>query len=184
MPVSFDDSFAFMKIVAAVVVTVVGMIVAATLLLPTDVVENRYSSLAEARIDHLFDRGWLPDILPASAYDIRTNNNLDLNLSEGQFSFEPLEAAAFMSRVQPSGLRQTSSRALNDGWQRCVARALNPTVLLMKTLLGCFSARPRLVTVNTQCGFMSANNALRQDAHGVAKRSAARAAERGMLAKG
>lgn len=90
-----------MKIASGVVVAVVCTIVATLLFLPGDVVENRYSSLADARTDHLFERGWLPDILPASAHDIRTTNNLDLNLSEGEFSFKPVEAAAFVSRVQP-----------------------------------------------------------------------------------
>lgn len=90
-----------MKIVLGVVAAVVCVIVAALLFLPADVVENGYSSLADARTDHLFERGWLPGILPASAHDIRTTNNLDLNLSDGEFSFEPFEAAAFVSRVQP-----------------------------------------------------------------------------------
>jgi hypothetical protein len=55
----------------------------------------------DVRTDHVFERGWLPDILPASAHDIHTRNNLDLNLSDGEFSFEPVDAAAFVSRVQP-----------------------------------------------------------------------------------
>lgn len=90
-----------MRIVLVVVVAAVCIIKAALLLLPTDVVESRYPSLADARTDQLFRRGWLPDILPASAYDIRTANNLDLNLSEGEFSFKPTEAAAFVSRLRP-----------------------------------------------------------------------------------
>lgn len=90
-----------MKIVLSVVAVVVYVIVVARLFLPTDVVESRYSSLADARTENLFERGWLPDILPTSAHDIRTKNNLDLNLSEGEFSFEPADAAAFVSRVQP-----------------------------------------------------------------------------------
>src|SRR5688500_8592456 len=91
---SFESVLAPMKIVVGVVVAVGCIILVALLLLPTDVVDNRYSSLADARADHLFERGWLPDILPASAHDIRTTNNLDLNLSEGEFSFKPVEAAA------------------------------------------------------------------------------------------
>jgi len=89
------------KIVLAVVVSVLCVYVAVLLLLPSDVVERGYSSLADARTDHLFERGWLPDLLPASAHDIHTVNNLDLNLSDGEFSFKPAEAAAFVSRVQP-----------------------------------------------------------------------------------
>jgi hypothetical protein len=90
-----------MKIVLSAVAAVVYVIVVALLFLPTDVVESRYSSLADARTDHLFERGWLPEILPTSAQAIRTANNLDLNLSEGEFSFAPVDAAAFVSRLQP-----------------------------------------------------------------------------------
>jgi hypothetical protein len=88
------------KIVIGVVIAVVCVLAAAVLFLPTDVVENRYSSLADARADRLFERGWLPDILPTSTHDIRTSNDLDLNLSDGEFSFKPVEAAAFVSRVK------------------------------------------------------------------------------------
>src|SRR5262245_46162020 len=90
-----------MKIVLGIIVAVVCVIAAALLFPTNDVVESRYASLADARTGHLFERGWLPDILPASAHDIRTINNLDLNLSEGEFSFKPAEAADFVSRVQP-----------------------------------------------------------------------------------
>jgi len=97
----FDDFLTSMKILLGFVGAVVCVIVVALLFVSTDVVENHYSSLANARADHLFERGWLPDILPASAHDIRTRNNLDLSLSDGEFSFEPAEAAGFVSRVQP-----------------------------------------------------------------------------------
>ena len=71
------------------------------LLLSSDVVTSRYTSITEARADTLFDRGWLPDILPASATAIRTSNILDLNTSEGEFSFLPSDYFLFSSRVQP-----------------------------------------------------------------------------------
>jgi hypothetical protein len=68
-----------------------------------DVVTSRYESLHDARADQLFGRGWLPDILPPSAGNIRTSNNLDLNTSEGEFSFAISEYAAFAARLQPYG---------------------------------------------------------------------------------
>jgi hypothetical protein len=57
--------------------------------------------LNDARADHLFERGWLPDILPPTAGGIRTSHNLDLNTSSGEFSFDPLEYAAFAARLRP-----------------------------------------------------------------------------------
>ncbi len=69
-----------------------------------DTVEREYATLAEARQDALFDRGWLPDILPRSARDIRTNNNLDQNTSTGEFSFDPNDAPALIARLMPGAL--------------------------------------------------------------------------------
>ncbi|MDX6084051.1 hypothetical protein ACLMM6_13790 [Xanthomonas campestris pv. incanae] len=54
-----------------------------------DVATNRYATLADARADQLFGRGWLPDVLPESSFNIRTINNLDLNTSDGEFLFRP-----------------------------------------------------------------------------------------------
>lgn len=50
-------------------------------------VKNRYEKLSDARRDNLFEKGWLPDILPPSSINIRVENDLDLNISEGEFSF-------------------------------------------------------------------------------------------------
>lgn len=70
-------------------------------LLSIDVVTSRYTTLAAARADNLFSRGWLPDILPPSATNIRTSNNLDINTSDGEFSFVPSEYSLLTARVQP-----------------------------------------------------------------------------------
>ncbi len=48
-------------------------------------VTKRYATLDDARRDRLFERGWLPDILPPSARDIRVTSDLDVNSSEGEF---------------------------------------------------------------------------------------------------
>jgi len=66
-----------------------------------DVVTSRYGSLEEARADHLFERGWLPDVLPPSAHGIRTSNDLDLNTSEGEFYFSPSEFPLLSARLSP-----------------------------------------------------------------------------------
>jgi len=64
-----------------------------------DVVTRRYDTLHDARNDQLFERGWLPDILPASAHNIRVTSNLDLNTSVGEFHFAPHEFKTFRDRV-------------------------------------------------------------------------------------
>ena len=93
-----------MKVVAGIAIAIFVIIilwVAALALLPSDVVTSRYATLTEARADHLFERGWLPDILPSSATDIRTSNNLDLNVSEGEFSFAQADGAQWFGHLRP-----------------------------------------------------------------------------------
>ena len=96
----------------------VVLLAGATLLcacdLPADTVEREYATLAEARQDGLFDRGWLPDILPPSARDIRTNNNLDHNTSTGEFSFDPKDAPALIARLKPGALPAMKFADWND----------------------------------------------------------------------
>ena len=67
--------------------------------MPSDTVVSRYETVQDARADLLFDRGWLPDILPASARKIRTENNLDLNTSEGEFHFSAADFPKFASQM-------------------------------------------------------------------------------------
>ena len=49
------------------------MTVAFLLLCSCDVVTSKYATLADARNDRLFERGWLPDILPPSTREISVN---------------------------------------------------------------------------------------------------------------
>jgi hypothetical protein len=65
-----------------------------------DVVTSRYATLDDARRDRLFERGWLPVVLPASARDIKVSNDLDLNHSQGEFSFDHADFAAFAARLR------------------------------------------------------------------------------------
>lgn len=60
-----------------------------------DRVTNTYATRVEAEADRLFDRGWLPSLIPISATDIRVTNDLDTNLSEGSFSFDPADSQIF-----------------------------------------------------------------------------------------
>jgi hypothetical protein len=60
---------------------------------------NHYATLAEARADDLFGRGWLPDILPASTTTIRTSNNPGNNTATGEFHFAAADAPAFFAKL-------------------------------------------------------------------------------------
>src|SRR5438874_9525195 len=65
-----------------------------------DEVTSRYATPEDARADGLFDRGWLPDILPVSTYNIRVTADLDVNRSEGEFSFDPEDFPSFAAQFQ------------------------------------------------------------------------------------
>ncbi|MBE9554116.1 MAG: hypothetical protein IMF05_11685 [Proteobacteria bacterium] len=64
-------------------------------------VTSEYWTYENAVADDLFERGWLPDFIPASATRIVTVNNLDLNMSHGEFHYDPDDTAAFLARLRP-----------------------------------------------------------------------------------
>lgn len=68
----------------------------------SDAVTNQYATYAEAQQDSLFERGWLPDILPESTIDIEVVNNLDNNTSHGGFLIEESGLQAFLQQVKPT----------------------------------------------------------------------------------
>ena len=80
---------------------------------PLDVVVTRYDSLEEARQERLFEKGWLPDILPPSAHAIRTANNVENSTSRGEFEYSDTDAGTFF-KVLDLGAPEA---APVDGWQ-------------------------------------------------------------------
>jgi hypothetical protein len=119
-----------MKILAWVVGALIGLLAAymgLLIVIPGDVVTSRYATLNDARGGELFGRGWLPDILPASSHSFRTENNLDLNTSVGEFSFSPPDYAAFASRLRPyDSSLGTISSDLNKEVQKMQRQAFQP----------------------------------------------------------
>ncbi|MCG9544065.1 hypothetical protein L1D37_09820 [Vibrio sp. Isolate33] len=68
----------------------------------SDQVTSEYATYAEAKSDNLFDRGWLPDILPESTTSIEVTNDLDNNSSNGQFIIESAVIDGFLTMVEPT----------------------------------------------------------------------------------
>ncbi len=121
----------------------------------SDVVESNYATLAEARADQLFGRGWLPDVLPASAFNIRTSNNLDLNQSEGEFSFRPDDSGDLFQKcteVLPAQCRTLSTR-LTSRRKHVLATRFGPCRWSKKR--GCSSVVHRRGAASTPCGLTS-----------------------------
>ncbi|MEZ9743830.1 hypothetical protein AB4320_03955 [Vibrio splendidus] len=68
----------------------------------SDVVSDEYSTYAQAKQERLFDRGWLPDILPQSTVKIEVNNDLDANTSEGSFIINEPALSEFIGKLKPT----------------------------------------------------------------------------------
>lgn len=62
---------------------------------------DHYADLAAARADRLFERGWLPDILPPSTTDLKITTTPDNSTARGRFRLDWNEYAAFRQRLAP-----------------------------------------------------------------------------------
>ena len=92
-----------------------------------DVATDRYATLQDARADSLFQRGWLPDILPPSTHSIHTSNDLDLNLSSGEFRFSSNEFSEFSAALHPYTTRRESPlKTLDDDISRLTRQGYKP----------------------------------------------------------
>ncbi len=101
-------------------------IVFALSLVACDVATDRYATLQDARADSLFQRGWLPDILPPSSHSIHTSNDLDLNLSSGEFHFSSSEFSEFSAALHFYTGRKSPLRNLDDEVSRLARQGYKP----------------------------------------------------------
>ncbi|EKA7349179.1 hypothetical protein OL320_004748 [Vibrio vulnificus] len=67
----------------------------------SDIVQSHYDNDQQAQADQLFERGWLPDVLPVSTTQIEVTNDLDNNTSQGSFVIAEKEMGQFLSQLQP-----------------------------------------------------------------------------------
>ena len=104
------------RVVLAFLLLLLAGAFAVLVLLPGDIVTTKYRTVQAARDDELFGRGWLPDILPPSARNIRVSNDLDLNLSEGEFFFDAKEAGSLRGKLT----NRLDHNAPFEGWKNYV----------------------------------------------------------------
>jgi hypothetical protein len=83
-----------------------------------DVVREQHDTLADARGEGIFERGWLPDVLPASATDIRSANNLDINTSVASFDYIVGDDVAMLATMHVGA----PADAPFDDWSYIVAK--------------------------------------------------------------
>jgi len=57
--------------------------------------------MGDARSRHLFDKGWLPGILPASSEKIRVVSDVEGPAGYGEFEFDAADYAAFIHQLDP-----------------------------------------------------------------------------------
>ena len=69
----------------------------------SDEITTRFATLADAKAQEAFARGWLPPILPDSATSIVERNNLDLNTGTGSFDFDSAERSGYIKRLTEAG---------------------------------------------------------------------------------
>ncbi|OZT83948.1 hypothetical protein CIK04_14895 [Vibrio sp. 03_296] len=67
----------------------------------SDIVQSHYDNYQQAQADQLFERGWLPDVLPVSTTQIEVANDLDNDTSQGSFLIAEKEMGQFLSQLQP-----------------------------------------------------------------------------------
>ena len=58
-----------------------------------------YDDIDDARRGHVFEKGWLPDLLPASARDLRVTTTVEDSAGRGEFSFDPIDYASFIATL-------------------------------------------------------------------------------------
>ncbi len=91
----FNHSFG-RKMNCVLLVTFAAVILAAGC---SKFVRDEYPARSDAQNDRLFERGWLPEIIPQSSNRIVTKNDLDLNRSSGEFYFDESDLTEFLSHL-------------------------------------------------------------------------------------
>lgn len=69
----------------------------------SDVVTTRFATVADAKAEGAFERGWLPPFLPDSARAIVERNDLDLNTGTGSFDYDLPERPTYLERLSRAG---------------------------------------------------------------------------------
>jgi hypothetical protein len=66
-----------------------------------DIQINKYPALDAVKEDKAIEKGWIPALLPDSAYDIEETHDLDTNQLFGKFSYKEKDEAVLLQRLQP-----------------------------------------------------------------------------------
>jgi len=64
-----------------------------------DVQINKYDSKAVVQEEQAIERGWIPGIIPDSAFEIAETHNLDTNIIVGSFKYKEEDEASFLKQL-------------------------------------------------------------------------------------
>ena len=125
----------------------------------SDLRESSYSSMAEARRVGALDRGWLPDILPDAATNLREIHNIDTNQTWCAFELAPSETARLRGSMVPvkvSDLPEKTLRTPGVRWWPSVLQGTLDQAAIDRAGLKLYVAGPLLFAFesNDTRGFM------------------------------
>lgn len=78
-----------------------------------DVVRTEFATVADARAQGAFQRGWLPPILPVSAMRIVESNDVDSSVGTGSFEYDLAERTAYMTALSRFGATSRMEEGLD-----------------------------------------------------------------------
>jgi hypothetical protein len=86
-------------LIAAVVVAGLVYLLFSTFFV--DVQINKYTDIAAVKDQQAIEKGWIPAILPKSAYEITETHDLDKNTLFGSFKYKEQDEKAFLTYLFP-----------------------------------------------------------------------------------
>ena len=67
----------------------------------SDVIINKYPDKESVVKEKVIEKGWIPALLPDSAYNIEETHDLDTNQLFGRFSYKPADENVLMHALKP-----------------------------------------------------------------------------------
>jgi len=88
------------KIIAAVLLFFAGIYFLLTAYF-SDVQINKYPDIASVKEDRAIEKGWVPALLPDSAYDIEETHDIDTNQLFGRFYYKDADEQILIRQLTP-----------------------------------------------------------------------------------
>ena len=67
----------------------------------SDTIINKYPDAAAVKKEQAIEKGWVPALLPDSAYDIEETHDIDSNQLFGRFYYKEQDEAVIVQKLKP-----------------------------------------------------------------------------------